>query len=293
MTSIALDDRLLASPPPDIFFGKWQKLMTITFSNAPLVEIIVELRWGQNPQLISPNQAIVSSINAKEVEEFFMHFGGEIYQQGFERAERLLPPGFPALLFQPVYRYRKSSDPDSSVLYQAGPGLFSANAIPPYRSWETFSPVVQAGVEALLKTRSASEKNLPFTSLKLRYIDAFGPTLTEGRDIGGFIKDILGITVELPEALSKHIMEGKPVVPTLQFAIPLANSMTMNIIIADGVVNNEKAIVMDTSVVTTEDVQHDRDAIMGVLNTARVIIHEMFFDITTRINGLMQPSGGE
>jgi uncharacterized protein (TIGR04255 family) len=196
------------------------------------------------------------------------------------------------LLFQPVYRYRKSVEADASVLFQTGPGLFSANAIPPYRSWDTFAPVVQAGVEALLKTREETEKTLPFTSVSLRYIDAFKPELTEGRDIGAFIKDILGITVALPEALTKHIQTGKSVKPNLQFAVPLSNGMSMNINFGEGLVHNEGVIIMDTTISTTTEVPPDKDALMTALNSARTVIHEIFFDITKPIAKLMQPTDG-
>jgi uncharacterized protein (TIGR04255 family) len=272
--------------------------MSITFAKAPLVEIIAELRWGRLPPLsVQRNQTItmplqMAGLDANKLEEFFMRFGGELYQQGFNRAERLVPAGFPLLPFQPVYRYRKSVEADASVLFQAGSGLFSANAIPPYRSWETFAPVVQAGVGALLKTREETEKALPFTSVSLRYIDAFNPELTEGRDIGAFIKDILGITVALPEALTKHIQTGKSVKPNLQFAAPLSNGMLMHTNIGEGLVHNQAAIIMDTTIATTAEVSPDKDAIMTALNSARAVIHEIFFDITKPIEQLMQPTDG-
>lgn len=125
--------------------------MSATFENAPLVEIIAEIRW--NPQMVplqtvsghGPAAAPVMALNTNAFDEFFMRFGGEVYQKGFEQSERLVPSGFPMMLFQPVYRYRKSASADASVLYQVGPGLFSANAIPPYKSWDTFSPTVERG----------------------------------------------------------------------------------------------------------------------------------------------------
>jgi uncharacterized protein (TIGR04255 family) len=129
--------------------------------------------------------------------------------------------------------------------------------------------------------------------VSLRYIDAFGSELTEGRDIGTFVKDTLGIKVALPEALTKHIQTGKSAKPTLQFALPLSNGMSMNINIGEGLVSNEAVIIMDTTIVTTTEVLPEKDAIMTALNSARTVIHEIFFDITKPIEGLMQPTGGE
>ena len=248
--------------------------MTVTFGNAPLVEIIAELRWNPQPP---PSQMaggvagpmVVMAVNANSLDEFFMRFGGEVYQQGFQRAERVVPTGFPFMLFQPVYRYRKSTDQDSSVLYQAGAGMFSANAIPPYQSWDAFSPTVEAGIDALLKTRSDAERSIPFSSISLRYIDAFRAALTQGRDIGMFVKDVLGIKLELPEGISKHVAPGQSAKPSLQLAIPLTNGMTMNIGLGEGMVNNELAIIMDTTVGTLSDTAPDKTSAMAALNAAR------------------------
>jgi uncharacterized protein (TIGR04255 family) len=271
--------------------------MSVTFAKAPLVELIAELRWVQ-PQQLGPNQigafgfpGQVFGLNPNKIDEFFMRFGGEIYQHGFNQAERIVPPGFPITLFQPVFRYRRGAEAHASVLFQVGPGVFSANAIRPYRSWETFSPIVQAGVVALLKTRGESEKALPFTSLSLRYVNAFGPELTGGRDIGLFVREVLGFAVALPEALTKHIEAGKTEKPSLGFSLPLSNGMSMNITIGEGLINNEASIIMDATVAATKPTAPDQGTLMAAFNGARGVIHEMFLDMTKPIYSLMQPEG--
>lgn len=267
--------------------------MNIIFSKAPLVEIVAELRWGQQPeQIIQPQQQggmPVLVINSSKLDEFFMRFGGEVYQSGFNRAERLVPSNFPMMLHQPVYRYRKTSETDGSLLYQAGPGLFSANAIPPYRSWDDFSPVVSTGVDALLKTRDISERGQPFTSVSLRYIDAFGPNLTEGKDIESFMREVLGISVTLPQDVSKFVATDKKVKPQLQLFIPLSNNMSMNISIGEATVNNDLAFVMDTTVASSDEITPDVETVMKTFHSAHEVIHEMFFNLTTKIQPLMQP----
>lgn len=274
--------------------------MNKTLSKSPIVEIVAELRWGQQPDTTIQLQQSAAGVpvpliamNSSKLDEFFMRFGGEVYQQGFQRAERMVPSGFPLMLFQPVYRYRKSSETDGSVLYQAGPGLFSANAIPPYRSWNEFSPVVQSGIEALLRARDSTELNAPFTSVSLRYIDAFGPDLTEGHDIESFLRDVLGIFVSMPAGLSKLITHGQKVKPLIQLALPLANNMNMNLGVGMGMVNNEVAIIMDTTVSTSEVISADITSVMTTLHAARAVIHELFFNLTAPIQHLMQPLENE
>jgi len=269
--------------------------MNATFENAPLVEIIAEIRWNPQPSHLQVAMGHgtaatpVMALNTNSFEEFFMRFGGEVYQQGFELSERLVPAGFPMMLFQPVYRYRKAAREDASVLYQVGAGIFSANAIPPYRSWDTFSPTVEAGVLALLKTRSHGGGEAVFSSVSLRYIDAFGPDLTEGRDIWSFFRDVLGIKLDLPAGLTDHAQPGESPKPSLQLVLPLENKMTMSVGIGDGMVNNEPAIVMDTTVATTADLHASRESVMDTLNSARDVIHRMFIDLTRPISSLMKP----
>jgi len=271
--------------------------MSITFTKAPLVEIIAELRWGLQPDptfLVQqpPNAPPIMAINPSKLDEFFMRFGGEVYQQGFQRAERIVPPGFPMVLHQPVFRYRKSSGPNSSALYQTGPGLFSANAIPPYHSWDEFAPVVQSGIEALLKSRHDAEKSVPFTSIHLRYIDVFGPELTKGHDVQSFIRDVLGLAVNLPPGVANIIAPGQNIKAHYQLSVPLSNNMNMNLVVGEGNVNNETVVVMDTTISTSGEVAADSKSAMEVLHSAQIVIHQMFLDLTQPIHALMQPAKG-
>lgn len=72
--------------------------MALTFKIAPLVEIIAELRWAQQSVPVQPGAMAAppgSMLNAARLDEFFMRFGGECYKAGFQRAGRIVPPGFP------------------------------------------------------------------------------------------------------------------------------------------------------------------------------------------------------
>ena len=271
----------------------------VTFENAPLVEIIAELRW------IPPNLSLgggladgvfqlpVSMFGANKAEEFFMRFGGAAYQQGFQRSERLVPPGFPLQLGQPVYRYKPvETSPDDlmrSALLQVGPGIFSANAIPPYKSWTEFSPIVARGVEALLGTRDATESQLPFTGVGLRYIDAFGPGLRTKFSPSQFIREILGFGISLPGAVLAQTEQPDAATSQLQFVIPVHGGMTMSLAIGEGLFNSEAAVIMDTTVAVNGEVEGDLNAIMIVLNDAREMIHAMFVDLTEKIRSEMNP----
>jgi uncharacterized protein (TIGR04255 family) len=265
--------------------------MTTSFKNAPLVELIAELRWNDaaSPALAPVAGGIRVQFGGNNHETLYMRFGAELYQQGFQNAERLIPPGFPVVNSQPVYRF-KSSDKKLPVLYQVGPGLFTANATPPYRHWAEFRPVVRSGVVALLGAREDAEQAAPFSALSLRYIDAFRPPLTRDLDVGRFLGEVLGINVVLPDAITKHLAKGASIKPFLQVTVPM-ESLSLAMTFAEGGVNGAPAIVMDSNVTTVEPIGPDVDEVMAMFERAHDVIHDIFLSMTKGIENEMEPTG--
>jgi uncharacterized protein (TIGR04255 family) len=267
--------------------------MAVSFAKAPLLELIAELRWLAATPAIDPGsqqsvaQPILQLSNARG-EEFFMRLGGELYQLGFQRSERLLPPGFPTIPGQVVFRYKSDKAPQKSVLYQVGPGVFSVNGIPPYQSWLDFSPSVTHGVEALLKARPAEQQGQPFTQVSLRYIDLFGEELIQGRHPMAFVAEVLGISTKIPDILLKFAKPGD--VPNIFWRIVMPLEIgTLTIQVGDGKANNQSGIVMDTTISSTVEVPPDRAAIMKRLDDAHAVTNEIFLHITKPIYTAMEP----
>ena len=219
-----------------------------------------------------------------------MRFGASASKLNFQVAERLVPPGFPLVAHQPVYRFRKQAQEEIAALYQVGPGMFSANAVPPYQNWAQFEPIVREGIDALLHARDSSEKNVNFLSTSLRYIDAFNSTLTQGRDVSTFLDEVLGIKITLPSGLTQQLAEGSKHKPTLQFQLPMTSGMIMSLGIGEGLFHETPAIVMDCTVGTTTPVAASLDAVMATLTLARAAIHDTFFALTSPISHLMHPT---
>jgi uncharacterized protein (TIGR04255 family) len=260
--------------------------------NAPLVELIAELRW--TPATLTDAQIGDSRIgptfitaHTNAFEEFFMRFGGEAHILSHTETERLVPGGFPIIAHQPVYRFKRSESGETRSLYQIGAGLFSANAVPPYKSWTTFEPVVKSGVEALLRSRCKEEKNSSFTAISLRYIDAFGPSHTGGRDVGNFLAEVLGMQVTIPVALSQHLQSDAVAKPMVQLQIPMQNGLVMNIAVGEGAANSQPAIIMDTSVSTTLTVEANIEAVMAYYELAHDAIASSFSQLVRPIDHLM------
>lgn len=266
--------------------------MTTSRENAPLVELIAELRW--DPAIRTDEQIRTAGLGptfvatqTNALDEFFMRFGAAIHGKGYTETERLVPSGFPIIGHQPVYRFKDKQVGATQSLYQVGAGMFSANAVPPYESWEGFEPVVRKGVEVLLSARSRDEADRPFSATNLRYLDAFRPLHTQGRDVATFLKEVLGISITIPHALSQHLRPGGMMKPLVQLQIPMMDGMLMSVGIGEGAVNREPVIMMDTSVSTTLPVAPAIEAVMKVLNLAHDAIHASFSGLVKPIEHLM------
>lgn len=268
------------------------------FSNPPLVELIAELRWipsGGNPQVVPQPQGGNQLFQALTIqfplaspyqEESFSRFSNQVAARGFGISERLSPIGFPLLPFTVAYRFRNA--PGGNYLYQIGPGLFSANALPPYRDWDSFRPIVREGVQALLESRHATE-NVPFATVILRYIDLFSEEFTEGKRSFQFLNDILGLKIELPHILTEQIADPNGVQSGIQLSMPLRNGLSMNLNLQEGAAAGKAGIFMSTEVLATQATPPDINQIMQTLETAHTSIRSTFVGLTAKLNAKMQP----
>jgi len=270
-------------------------MTNVTFEKAPLVEIAAQLRWIPEgmfnaPPIPGQPPGFTISTGGPSVDEFFMRFGGEIYQSKFVQAERLMPAGFPYLLHNAVYRYKEN--PKSSTFLQVGPGVMSANAVPPYKSWEDFLPTVEVGVKATLNARHESEKTKPFSTALLRYINAFSGELLNARAIPNFISETLGIKIVMPAPIDALIGDESAVKANLQFSFPIANmTKQMNLQIGEAMIHGTLSALMDVTISETAPIDPELSAIMGAFASSRKIIHDLFVEVTRPIHHLMKPSG--
>jgi len=264
--------------------------MSERYKHPPLVELAAEVRWGPGGQ--SPG-VVSSALAASQYEEFFMRVGSKVATLGYDRFERLVPPGFASLPFQVIYRFRKGEKEQGSAIYQVGAGVFTANITPPYHSWKQFRPVVEKGVELLLETRNESERETPFSSTILRYIDAFGSRFTRGSSVAGFVQDILGFSISLPAPVRSEMAPDKEAKPSLQLAIPLKSSQEMALALAEGTVGGERTVIMDIFVTNESQISATKDDVMTSFDTAHDAIHRVFVGVTEKLSDIMEPIEGD
>ena len=199
--------------------------MLISYDNPPLIELLVELRWGTAafllPSAVTGTDA-GAAITPQNTEHLFMHFGAVASGEGYGRFERVIPPGFPLAPFQVAYRYRPTDSENNATLYRMGNGVFSANALPPCKNWDQFKPVIERGVrirnEAFIRM---SIEPPPFSSGIVRYIDAFQGPLLGNRSTRAFLTEVLGFKLTVPPIVNKVCTDRQQIIPQLQLTLPL------------------------------------------------------------------------
>ncbi|WP_440780179.1 TIGR04255 family protein [Pseudomonas syringae] len=267
------------------------------FDNPPLLEIIAELRWDL-PSVVQHSGVPTPVLPplAQSLESDIEGFAAQIATLGFENVERMVPQGFPWMTGGPVFRYTHNSNGQgsreelkSSTIFQIGPGVFTANAVPPYTSWDDFEPLVRHGVEAMLSMKFSSGRPKTFLP-SLRYVDAFDTDLTQGMSLRDFLDSVMGLSIRLPESLISRSSLSDTEVPMTHVIVPLEFGKLMLQFI-DGMVNGRRVYILDMAVHFERFERDDVAGIMEAFSGARDVIHEVFVGLTKPIHGLMKPRG--
>lgn len=259
-----------------------------SFVNPPLIELIIELRWLPSAGG-DMNAALIKH------EELFKLYADKISEEGYTQFERLIPSGFPVMVNQPVCRYKKKASDKDTTLYQLGLGIFSINVTPPYISWKVFKPVVEKGIKLFLESCSEIKLNdQEFINIvNMRYINAFQDNLTKGESLYKFINETLGINIGLPNVLKELVSSQDEIKPFLRLSIPLKSEhQEMTLGLGEGLLNNNRAIIMDIIVSTTKNISSDTNEIIIVLEMAQANIHNTFMKLTEKLHLLMNLDGG-
>lgn len=267
--------------------------MSAQFENPPLLELVAELKWvpagvkrsANDPHGYEIGPAFFAGSASRP--DIAMNFAALVGAEGFQRVESLIPPSMPAMPHQLRYRYRQGNPP-GPALYQIGHGIFTANIVPPYKSWSQFRPIVERGVELLLEAHGDKPPD-SFLSVALRYIDIFTEEFTRGRSTQRFLKDILRVNIGLPDGLTKYLAEDQRVRPHLQLSMPLTTGQEMSFTVTEGKGGGSEGVIMDTTVSTTAPVPAAKDEVMRALDDAHTITHETFVALTADLRDIMRP----
>ena len=166
---------------------------------APLVEVIFEMRWDANTLIdLQKYQIVVGALSTAL---------GDRY----EMPQAILPVGAmppQALLDKVVYRAKQKSN--KNMLYQIGPGVVSVNYTGNQYDWNIYMPEVLAFIKQFIETYKFNpEKQI---TIQLRYMDFFPKDASD--DTMDFIKRYFNLNVgaayiEHPQALGINCEEKK------------------------------------------------------------------------------------
>ena len=241
---------------------------------APLVEVIFELRWGQQTRT---EHGV--SVDFDPAEQAFLpgEFKRIAEENDFREVEALAKPGQMMMPYQAAHRFRKSKD--TWPCLQIGMGILTVNQVNEGYEWESFRESAQLGLTMLEQAHPHSVKELPGKALVLRYLDGF--LLPDGeQSFVKFMSDNLAIRLQFPNSLleSEHF-EG--VVHTPEFAFTLmAPELKGKLVcrLQSGQKEGKDAFVANTAVASSgEEVAGlAREEMMDWLEKAHTIQHEFF-----------------
>lgn len=237
---------------------------------------------GQQPQL---QLAFATSYDA-----FFMRFAVEAHKLGFTIQERIAPPNSVLMPFQTVWRWRK---PDVDGLFlQLGGGVFTVNGGPPtYSHWGNFVTTVQEGVAGLLAALDTYPEPRPtaFAQTLLRYIDLFDTETSKVKAPLDFLRDVMGLKIDLPDVILNRASGEGEVIPQLSLQVPIKNGV-MTLTFAHGVVNGRSGHIFDSTVTSNGEVSLDTKAVVESYTASHAITNEIFMALTKPLHDEMEPS---
>ncbi|MFV9651957.1 TIGR04255 family protein [Pseudomonas citrulli] len=263
--------------------------MAITFRNAPLIEVIAEIKWGIGslpPEVLASMSPMGFQTESGDSEAFYSRVSEEVAVRGITRAERLMPPGFPVFPGQVVYRY-KSASKLSANLMQVGPGVFTVNALPPYKSWDDFSHFISEGLDALLASRPASERDSDFASVNLRFINGFGKEYYAKQSRIEFLRG-MGFEVGLPGAMDQITKDTTDAKFNLNYTSKLPDGAVVQVNLGEGVKDGAPIQVVELGC-THSYIGPDREKLLAVLHDSHSLIESIFLDMTKNIRDQMIP----
>lgn len=244
------------------------------YENPPLVEVIVELHWR-----LQKLTSIDGQVDVK-FQELLENFQKRMKAAGFSFEEVLIPSQAPIELFghNVVSRFRKTKG--AWPLYQIGPGVFTANIVPPYHGWRAFTPIVETGLTHLIKSYPLASKLLSFERLQLRYINAFDKNFGMNNP-ALFVRNELRLAVPVPRGFGRTIKGSVNEVGQygqLEMPIKEPNGAHGTVRWSPGKRYGKLAIVLEHDIRSTgpKNTPQSKKQMLEWLNSAHKVTHTWF-----------------
>ena len=228
-----------------------------SYTNAPLNEVIAEIRWKLTPLATVPGGGI---------DPYFLKFrdffSTRMEKSGYGFKEPVVEPDVPLELIggAPAIRFRPGAQ--QWPLLQVGPGLLTMNITPPYEGWKSFRPIVQMGLDRLMEFFGGEGQLFELAQLRLTYIDAF--TAKHGfSGYSDFIRDhfhfLKPSSSKMWEALETS-PDAVSIAGEASVAVKSPEHSTFVLRARPGTINNtEKAAIVDYGVVRATNLSWPAD----------------------------------
>ena len=251
------------------------KAKDFLYSNPPLIEVISEVRWETTPIAALPGASIDPHFLI-----FNKNFSARLKKAGFEYVKRIIPEEIPIELTSenPIFRYRKAKN--AWPLYQTGPGLFTANIVPPYKGWKEFKKFLDQGLTHLYSSYPLPQEYLRIKRLELRYMDGFQAQHGSIKRYPEFLEDHLGIKLRLPKLPDKQELAAS-LIGEIRIPLPKIDNSYGIITVKPGVITkNEKkneAIIMELIIRKNDFSTHfQKRNVVSWFNKAHSLLHSWF-----------------
>lgn len=252
--------------------------------NAPLLEVVFELRWaleGPEGLPVQLHQDPAYSLLAIEFTEIAKSYGF-----GTRRDMATSPTG--PLGHTIHYRYFRG-DSFPFPIWQIGPGIFAYNESTDYE-WSSYRASLREAVRALLVSypKSKSLKLRP-VHLELRYTDAFSSELLGHTDLAKFFNGDSNLTINLNKFFKSNDFGGA-VDGRLEIVRKLKNvkNTVFCLEVGTGEASKKPTILVVSKVLTKSDKMdlgsNSRSIVSNIIrwaDAAHKLTHEFFWDFVS------------
>lgn len=243
--------------------------MAKDLKNKPLVEAILEIKWGL--QGVSPGP---------QIDPHYKLLLGRLFDRmlkDYPEHEPLPTANIPDEMVGHVVQHRFRVAANSWPLVQVGPGVFTVNSSADYK-WSDFRPRVLSAIEKLYDAHpKIGDMNI--TNLVLRYIDAVDFNY-EANNAFNFLRDQLKLNISLSDNLFADTgVENKPNSLTWQCSFKCERPKgIINVRFATGQKVSTPVLVWETTVQSAEgDLPEMPKNFEGWLDAAHEITDDWFF----------------
>lgn len=217
--------------------------------NAPLSEVVFELRWKlQGDQKTPP---VFWTDPAYQI--LVSNFVPAAAKYGFKTSKKLLQEGMVLAAHSIGIRLYETED-QPFPLWQLGPGIFASNESAAY-VWPRFKKLAIDGIKTLLSSYPPTKQfDIEPIHIELRYIDSFDTALVPDQDLTNFINANTSLRIDLPNFLKTKPI-GKSPKASLLFEFPVSGvkNSHFSFLIANGTSKDKSSIILESKFITRSD----------------------------------------